>query len=517
MNRQYLNRLQGYVGLMVMALVWSPADAAVRRISQDLPIAATIVLPQYTTDGRWITYRADIEVDNRFELYVIDRDNDFLNQKVNVGDAAGAIQLLRSFDNLVLYSVGAQMSNRLFASRLPLSSPVELTPVAGEVTDWLIFDAKVNASQSTVVFVARREVNGVEESIQLYSVPLTGGPITRINAPLDNGSQGISEVVFLNDDEVIYRTAFSSGSGKLYRASIDGSSAVQISLPSDADSDVREFRLSSSGEMVVYRGDLLSNEQFELFATHLPSSQIERISLGMSSEEDVIQFSLFGDSDRVVYEVGNSFVSQNFLRTRSLSLDDTQVLQGVPDFEGIQLTQTAVGRVIYTSVTSPGGTTSFDHRTLPISGGQGFSLAFPFSGTASFEILSPQTSFVAMGFIRFSGRRELFINRSNGSGLRQLALGDNSVEYRPVFTVDDSALVFSQVDGNVQELMLYDTASQRLQVLDRVEEFGQLFLDAVRHPTDPNEVIYRKNVQTLFEQPEIWVVSLSEVFSDGFE
>jgi hypothetical protein len=443
----------------------------------------------------------------------MDRETNFLTQKVNVGDAAGAIRTSRRFENLLLYSVGSQLNNRLFASSLPLTSPVLLTPVDSEITKWLIFDVKVNASQTTVVFLASRTINGMNESPRLYSVPLAGGEITRINAPLDAANQSIQRFSFLNDQEVIYLTGFNSGSAKLYRSHIDGSSVAQISLPSDSESDVNEYEISSSGDYVVYRGDLLINEQTEVFATHLPTLQIERISRPMSIEEDVIGFDLFDDADRVVYEVGNSFVSMPFMRTRSLDINDELVLDTNPEFLNVKLTNANTGRVIYTSFSG----SSFDQRSSPISGGMETSLAFPYTGAARYQIVSPQSGFVAMGFSRFTERLELFINRPDGSRLKQLALGDNSVEYSPEFTIDDSALMFSQVDGNVHELMIYETASEQLRVIDRVDQFGQEILYTKPNPIYPFEVVYLKNQQTLFQQNEIWVYIRDEVFKNGFE
>lgn len=513
MTLKNVNGRRWLVACFMLILTGMSAEAAVRKISQQLPVAANTAGAAYTPDGRWITYRADIDVDNRFEMYVIDRENDFLNQKVNVGDAAGAIRWVRLFDDLILYSVGLQTNNRLFASTLPLTAPVELTPYAGGITSWLLFDAQVNASRTTVVFRANQRINGTSVSGRLYSVPLAGGAITLMNAPLDSSFQSVTSFTFLNDQEVIYQTWTMNGSAKLYRASLDGSSAVQISLPADEDSDVFEYEISSSGDYVVYRGDLLTNEQAEVFATHLPTGQIERISRGMSLEEDVIQFDLFDDADRVVYEVGNSFVAAPFMRTRSLDVNDELFLDGNPEFRNVSLTNAATGRVIYTSFSG----SFFDHRSSPVSGGMELSLAFPYTGTIRVQIISPQSGFVAMGFSRITDRRELFINRTNGSGLRQLSLGDNSVEFAPEFTVDDAALVFSQVDGNTHELIFYDTVSQRLQVLDRVDQFGQRILFTRPSPVDPDEVVYVKNEQTLFQQNEIWLTSLSQVFSDGFE
>jgi hypothetical protein len=317
----------------------------------------------------------------------------------------------------------------------------------------------------------------------------------------------------LSDQEVIYQTSAQNGSSKLYRASLDGSAVAQISLPASADSDVSEYEVSSSGDYVVYRGDLVLNEQFALFSTHLPTLAIDQLSEGLSIEEDIVWFDLIEDADRVVYVRGNSFVLPTAVRTRSLAVNDRTSLPAAPEFQNRMLTRAAVGRFIYTRTFN----STLEFRSAPVSVGIDISLAFPFTGAARQQVISPQSGFVALGFNRLTDRRELFINRPDGGGLVQLAQDNFSVEDAVKFTIDDSALTFAQIDGNVQELVAYDTGDGVMRVLDRVDQFGQSIRFPQTSPMDPDEVVYLKDEQTLFNQSEIWLVTINNVFRNGFE
>jgi Tol biopolymer transport system component len=188
-----------------------------RRLSQ-IPAGRAVLLDyRFTADGAFVLYRANPVVGNRFELF-----------RVSSGGSSAPVQLSG-----------------------PLVS-------GGRVSSFAL-----SLDQSRIVYLADAVV---DEVFELYSVPLAGGPVVRLDALpsfADVSSYGIDpdsqRVVYLADrdaDNVL----------ELFEAPLDGSAPAErlnASLP--VGGDVESDFVSLSGGRTLYRADQIVNDVFELF------------------------------------------------------------------------------------------------------------------------------------------------------------------------------------------------------------------------------------------------------------
>lgn len=164
------------------------------------------------------------------------------------------------------------------------------------------YDFRSSPDSSRVVYRADQDV---DDDTELYSVPIAGGLATRLNDTLTtDGSRGdvgqfsISEdssrVVYLADqdsDEVF----------EVYSVPLTGGSVSKLNAPLVADGDCQDFEISPNSSRVVYRADQVADEVFELFGVPLAGGAVTQLNGALVFGGSCVEYDISADSSRVVY------------------------------------------------------------------------------------------------------------------------------------------------------------------------------------------------------------------------
>ena len=198
-------------------------------------------------DGAWVLYRADAELDERFELYAAPTDGSGVALKLNAELVSGGDVQPNQPDRNLGLSVGFRISPD---------------------GDW-------------VVYRADQELDG---RVELYRVPIDGGlPALKLNGPIvaNHDDVQIDFQISSDSQRVAYRACQNlNGFGQLYSVAIDGSGSPLELNGSLAGSQpfhkVNSFLLTPDGERAVYvaDGEIPGDTQHEeLYSVPLDRSQ----------------------------------------------------------------------------------------------------------------------------------------------------------------------------------------------------------------------------------------------------
>lgn len=212
-------------------------------------------------------FRLQISPDNSRVVYFADQDTNGVNEiysaqltvpassiKLNTPIVAGGNIIMNSIrispdSSRIIYMADQDTLNviELYSAQLTVpGSSIKLNaPLIGP-----IFGApKITPDSSRVVYNAEQDIGGVSE---LYNVPIGGGPITKLNAPLMPGDNVSSDFEISPDStQVIYLGDLdTNNTTKLYRSQINATGSTQIS----EDILVPSFEFHPSGDPILYIG-----------------------------------------------------------------------------------------------------------------------------------------------------------------------------------------------------------------------------------------------------------------------
>lgn len=130
------------------------------------------------------------------------------------------------------------------------------------------------------IFIADRETNGASE---LWSAPVTGGPLVRLSGFLPAGSSGVNSFKVSPDGNwVAYVTAApASGSQQLFLAANDGVAAtpVAVSGPLVGTGSINDFEWSPNSLRIVFRAARDVTGQIEVYSKPLVGAAINLSTL----------------------------------------------------------------------------------------------------------------------------------------------------------------------------------------------------------------------------------------------
>jgi hypothetical protein len=163
----------------------------------------SVYLFEISSDGQWVVFSGDLDMDNRYDLYSVSINGGVKN-RLNVGmiDAGDVINFKISPDSLGVvfiasyYIVGV---NELFAVNMAGNWGVRLNtdlPPGGNVSNF-----RISNNSQNVVYRADQEIDSV---FNLYVVPSTGGMILKINPDLVPGGSVRTYQITPDDRGVVY-------------------------------------------------------------------------------------------------------------------------------------------------------------------------------------------------------------------------------------------------------------------------------------------------------------------------
>ncbi|MEM6457084.1 MAG: hypothetical protein AAF772_18485, partial [Acidobacteriota bacterium] len=253
-------------------------------------------------DGTRVIYRAAQETPNVDELYSAPVDGSAAAVKLNGILASSDITqnyVVSADSTRVVYRAAQDTSGvfELYAAPIDGSSPA--IKISGDLVDGgdVVLRYFIDPSASRVVYQADQDTNGVND---LYSVPLTGGAVTKLTDGYVAGgglstpgwtvsAQRVAFVADRDTDDVF----------ELFTVPIDGGAVVKISGPmvDQGDVDTGEApRFTGDGARVVYVADQIEDGRNELFSSPAAGGASVKLSGTLAAPSALEAFGTFGPS-----------------------------------------------------------------------------------------------------------------------------------------------------------------------------------------------------------------------------
>jgi uncharacterized repeat protein (TIGR01451 family) len=178
---------------------------------------------------------------------------------------------------------------------------VKLNPplvAGGLVNGWS--SPKIGADSSRVVYRAEQDTDGVYE---LYSVPIAGGQVLKLNPPLVPGGN-VGENFYITPDgtTVVYIADQDiDGVTDLYRVPITGGPAVKLNPPYNLTGS---FQMSADGNRIVYLADQNDDNSWEMYS--MPTAggaSVQLFPLSGIAAEPTVDYQISSTSSHVVIPV----------------------------------------------------------------------------------------------------------------------------------------------------------------------------------------------------------------------
>jgi hypothetical protein len=170
--------------------------------------------------------------------------------------------------------------------------------ISEELSDWTTGVVKFSVAASTdrAVYLADKK----DEVFELFSVPIDGGSVIRLNGFLVSEGDVLDFQVTPGGERALYRAdQQTAGLEELYTVSVMGGAAVKLSpaLVADALGVARDWTLAPSGDLVIFRADRDVRREALLFAAPVAGGSAVEIGAGI----DTKAFAVGPESQRVVF------------------------------------------------------------------------------------------------------------------------------------------------------------------------------------------------------------------------
>ena len=265
-----------------------------------------------SADSTTVIYRADQDTDGINELYsapIVGGTTNKLNAPLVSGGNVSQVGFQISPDsNNVVYLADQDIdeTNELYSVPLAGSTVTKLnTPFVGGEQ---IRTFKLSPDGTTVVYTADQDTNGI---VELYSVPIGGGTVTKLNAPLVGGGQvsedeSLSNVYEISPDSttVVYRAdQDTDGIIELYSVPIGGGTVTKLNPPlvNGGNVDSNLFQISPDSSTVVYNADQDANTVFELYSVPIGGGTVTKLNPPLVGDESAGVFQISPTGNTVVY------------------------------------------------------------------------------------------------------------------------------------------------------------------------------------------------------------------------
>ena len=280
----------------------------------------------FSPDGSTVIYRADQDTDEVFELYSVPMGGGSvtkLNPPLPSGADVGDEDFEFSPDgSTVVFAVTEGTLGRQALYSVPAQGgpATRLTPplVDGGRINFLGFDRyrMISPDGSRVVYTADQDT---DDQVELYSVPIEGGTVTRLNPPLLPG-QVVDSLHEISADgsTVVYRTFSESEPSELFSVPTAGGPVTRLNAELPSTDEVLYFQLSHDGSFVVYttfpRGAIAPNPSKAslspkgdfslptgLFSAPIDGGPAQTLATGFAEGSGLIDFSISPDNQSVIY------------------------------------------------------------------------------------------------------------------------------------------------------------------------------------------------------------------------
>jgi Tol biopolymer transport system component len=225
----------------------------------------------FSPDGTQIVYRADQDVFENTELFLVNLATPGLSEQLNPALVSGG-NVYESFKfspdgAYVGYIADQEVDQRLELYVVPVTNPGNASKLNGPlVANGDICNFIFSPDSSRVAYCADQDTDGVHE---LYTVALNApGVSTKLNPPLVAGGQVTAGYDFGPDSDYIVYAASEDVAGRvdLYRVDIAAPGAsTKLNGTAGPNGDIPLFHISPDGARVAYMANQDSESVWELY------------------------------------------------------------------------------------------------------------------------------------------------------------------------------------------------------------------------------------------------------------
>lgn len=386
----------------------------------DAPIITGDVSNQYelTSDGQFAVYLADSETLNRTDVFSVEVATGEV-RKLHPASQPGTVTQFQISpdDSRVVFQTrhhNDRLQEDLYSVPVTGGEPTQLTPEF--VSGGYPTEFRITPDSSRVVYFAQQDLNGVDE---LFSVPIVGGTVSKVNAPLPSKHDVLRGFDISPDsDRVVYRAgheAISLYSGNIAGGEVSKLADLQPNRFPPGDDGVAQ--ITPDGRHALYLSDS------DLFSVPLTGG--DPVQLGQ-----VVQpgFQISPDSADAVFVSGGDLMRASVVGGESEALNPHVSFSTVqPDFlispDGASVVYRADqdSNFVFELYAVPlAGGASTKLNNLPVAGGDvglhpGI-LDFP-----SFHFTADSQRVVYFADERIDGEVELFSAPLDGTGSTRLS------------------------------------------------------------------------------------------------
>src|SRR5262245_590073 len=323
--------------LIVLCCGAVPSRAEVLQLTQSLDTGYGVERFLLSPDGRRIVYVSNKDRQRGGEVYSVpllggvvsqlspsldQTHRNFIDPIISPNSKYVLYQDLQLANNTVvddLYSVRIQggLSTQLNEPRLNGASGV-----AG-----FSADALISPDNRWVVYLADQDTPGV---LELYYAPLTGGPATKLNAPLISTQTRVSFFQISSDSRwVVYTTSdFTNPShAGLYSVPITGGPVTRLNAANEGVDSY--FAITPDGRRVVF----VTKPEREIASVPVRGGAVTKLSGPAASSVIFVRFAISPDSHWVVYSPYDLATASALYSVR---LTGGPVAKLTPPFVGLQ-------------------------------------------------------------------------------------------------------------------------------------------------------------------------------------
>ncbi len=391
-----------------------------------------------TADSRYVLYIADQDVDNQEELYEVPITGGPAIKLNGPMVSGGNVTDIRvdPHNARVVYRADQQTNEMFEIYSVPIGggTPIKLNStlvIGGSVS---VFE--IDPISKRVIYTADQEVDGRYE---IYGVPIAGGAVVKLNP---SGSRDTYEFQIDPSLQVVVFSAKPSGSNSdnLYMNATAGGLLTPLNIALASTQNVFGYRISPDGAHVVYNVTTMTStlgvEQGNLYSVLIGGGASTLLTTAADPGFGVFGagFYITSDSQRLVYRYQKNATASPILESVSMSGNNRVTLYNQGSEESIYNLDVAPNGQWVVYNTSP----SFRMYSVPTMGGAAVDLGYGFDPT-----ITPDSNRVMYTTAQLSGNYDLFTQQIFSGGIRNISRVGNAAQVpEAAISPDGHSIVF---------------------------------------------------------------------------
>ena len=303
------------------------AGGSVVKLNSTLVAGGSVTSFHISPDSTRVVYSADQDTDGTLELYSVSISGGSVTKLNPTLVAEGDVSSYYYFSpdsTRVVYTADQDIDNVLELYSVPIGggSVTKLNATLANGGNVETYNYQISPDSMRVVYRADQDT---DEVMELYSVPIGGGSVTKLNAALVAGGNVEAPPYCVYCHSFIYRISSDSSRvvyiadqdaddvGELYSVSILGGSVTKLNSTLPYNGNVFHFRISPDSMRVVYRAIQDTSGVLELYSVPTSGGNVTKLNATLVNGGDVDNddYQISSDSSRVVYladqDVNNKF------------------------------------------------------------------------------------------------------------------------------------------------------------------------------------------------------------------